>query len=434
VAYAAIGDKENALVARAFCLSVIPSHKKAKQYLKLCLSQLGYTHLKIACLTISRLGHLAVEPDSWFRQQQMTKNDDSIYYIFLSDGKAANQTLYERLKTQLVVLENDYWVRMFNTRPMLLAEEYYEVMPYDVNSRKRGHVNDLNNYKIIRKLFINTESIYDFSSLSSNDRNTCLASVGISESDRFVCLHVRDSAYLEKMTSVDTSYHDFRDSQLASYELTINYLISQGYKVVRMGKETNQFLSIDSSQFIDLHRLDNVEKRDLLDILLLQNCDFLISSPCGVTDLAASLGTAILVANAAPFCPYYGGKSRILPKSYIDAKSNIVRFRDVFSGAFTLENGDEVHNCLDGNALRSSGIYIKDCEADDILNSVKEFMILVNEKDFSHPTSRQVRYVDSLPDNIWFKESECWVTDCYLDKYQHLFFEPTQNIIVEALN
>jgi putative glycosyltransferase (TIGR04372 family) len=434
VAYQVINDHKNALLACAFCLSLSPSHQKAVAYLTQCLSQLGFSHLKVAVLTVSRLGHLVVEPDSWFRQTQKRTIDDSTYYIFLSDGKAANESLYERLKTQLVVLENDYWIRMFNSRPMLLADEFYEVMPYDVNSRKRGHVNDLNTYKIIRELFRNTKPIYDFSFLSSSERYKCLARVGISESDRFVCLHIRDSAYLDRMALLDTSYHNFRDSQLSSYELTINYLIEFGYKVVRLGKETNQYISVDSEHFIDLHLLGNLEQRDLLDVLLLQHCDFLISSPCGVTDLATSLDTPILVANAAPFCPYYGGKARILPKSYFDSNANMLNFSDIFNGIFVLNNGEEIHMCLDGNVLSANGIYTKDCDAEDILNSVKEFITVVKENHFTQPTSLQIRYLESLPDKIWFKESECWVTDCYLEKYQHLFFEPTQNKIVEVLN
>ena len=46
-------------------------------------------------------------------------------------------------------------------------------------------------------------------------------------------------------------YHDYRDSDFETYEEGINYLLSSGFKVIRMGKHMEKKLDIKNKNYFD---------------------------------------------------------------------------------------------------------------------------------------------------------------------------------------
>ena len=66
-----------------------------------------------------------------------------------------------------------------------------------------------------------------------------LKSKGWNEGEKFVCLMVRDSTYLEtneQLRFFDWSYHDYRDSSIEDYLPALDWLTDRGVWVIRMGK------------------------------------------------------------------------------------------------------------------------------------------------------------------------------------------------------
>ena len=58
----------------------------------------------------------------------------------------------------------------------------------------------------------------------------------ISAEDWFICFHARDKKYLEKsLSSIDTSYHDFRDWDINSALKSVEYIASKRGFALRMG-------------------------------------------------------------------------------------------------------------------------------------------------------------------------------------------------------
>ena len=69
---------------------------------------------------------------------------------------------------------------------------------------------------------------------------------------KFVCLNVRDAAYLSKMfPNQDMSYHDRRDANVNDYVNVIKHLISKNYIVIRMGKIMAEEVNYKNENFID---------------------------------------------------------------------------------------------------------------------------------------------------------------------------------------
>ena len=103
---------------------------------------------------------------------------------------------------------------------------------------------------------------------------------GLSEKDKFVCLAVRDPAYLKTYHSYqDWDYHNYRDSNIDNYILAAEELASRGYYVFRMGKVVSSPIKSNNSKIID-YASSNL-RNDFMDIYLGAKCTFCISASSG---------------------------------------------------------------------------------------------------------------------------------------------------------
>ena len=69
----------------------------------------------------------------------------------------------------------------------------------------------------------------------------CLRVLGVSHGARFVCLMVRDSAYMDvHKPGVDWGYHSYRDSNIRNFISAAEALAVRGYFVLRMGAKVRR--------------------------------------------------------------------------------------------------------------------------------------------------------------------------------------------------
>lgn len=145
-----------------------------------------------------------------------------------------------------------------------------------------------------------------------------LEALGIPADAEFVCLHNRDAHYL--MTAnpeIDWSYHDYRDSEIASYLLAAEALADRGYWVVRMGAGAAAPLESGHSRVIDYARSGH--RSDLLDIYLAAHCRFFLSTGSGIDGVAEMFRRPQLYVNYLPT----GGAHVWLPSSMVVFKHQL---------------------------------------------------------------------------------------------------------------
>jgi putative glycosyltransferase (TIGR04372 family) len=111
-----------------------------------------------------------------------------------------------------------------------------------------------------------------------------LRSHGLNVEDKFFVLHVRDP--LEN--------RNLRSASINNYVGAINYLIKQGYKVVRIGTFENRIVDFQRKGFIDLSALK--ESSECLLYLLL-SCVGFIGTTSGPKTLSLAFGVPTLVTN-----------------------------------------------------------------------------------------------------------------------------------------
>lgn len=98
--------------------------------------------------------------------------------------------------------------------------------------------------------------------------------LGIPPGERFVCLHNREGGYVSHLSH----YWSYRDAPIESYIPAMDYLLEKGFRVVRIGDQTMTPLP-QRDGLIDLPFM-NV-KHGLLDIWLLNHCEFFLLSSSG---------------------------------------------------------------------------------------------------------------------------------------------------------
>ncbi|MCS6765347.1 MAG: TIGR04372 family glycosyltransferase [Candidatus Protistobacter heckmanni] len=111
-----------------------------------------------------------------------------------------------------------------------------------------------------------------------------LRAMGIPENARFVCLNVRDDAYLADQSAqvsakADWSYHDYRNCSIGNYVLAAEQLAALGYFVVRMGALVREPMPGSHPMIIDY--ATNGMRSEFMDIYLGANCAFCISNGTG---------------------------------------------------------------------------------------------------------------------------------------------------------
>jgi len=167
-----------------------------------------------------------------------------------------------------------------------------------------------------------------------------LRALGIPMGAPFICLNVRDSAYLSDPRSstnakYDWSYHNYRDCNIQSYTHAAQELANRGYYVVRMGAVVKEAMSVAHPMIIDY--ATNGMRSDFMDIYLAAKCEFCISTGTGFDALPFIFRRPIVYVDHVPLGSIYIFSSKFLvttKKHWLRDKSRFMTFREIFeSGA-----------------------------------------------------------------------------------------------------
>lgn len=153
-----------------------------------------------------------------------------------------------------------------------------------------------------------------------------LLSMGIPKGAHFVCLLVRDSAYLESYSppryAGQYDYHNYRDCNIKNYILAVEELAHRGYFVIRMGAKVREPLEVTHPKVID-YAWDG-RRDDFMDIYLASKCEFFISTSTGLDAVAwCVFRKPIVYTNfvSVGYFPTYLKKSLIIPKKHVCIKT-----------------------------------------------------------------------------------------------------------------
>ena len=201
-----------------------------------------------------------------------------------------------------------------------------------------------------------------------------LRKLGIPEGAKWVCLIVRDSAYLKiKSPGADFSYHDYRDSDISDYIPAAVELARRGYYVVRMGEVIGKTLLVKHSRVID-YALG--KRTEFGDLYLGAKCAFCLGTSTGFMVIPQVFNRPVGIVNYVPveYTPTWleglviwkhhlkDGKKMALPE-IVQAGVGLTTFGHAFADAgITLQDNSslEILDLAIEMADRDERIYVEE--------------------------------------------------------------------------
>jgi putative glycosyltransferase (TIGR04372 family) len=212
--------------------------------------------------------------------------------------------------------------------------------------------------------------------------------MGIPMEMPFVCLIVRDSAYLAEHLcggNLDTaSYHNYRDSDIQEYRLAAETLADRGFFVIRMGVNVNTDIKSTHPKVIDY--ATNGMRSDFMDIYLGAKCAFCISTGTGFDGVPMVFRRPIAYVNMAPagYFPSFSSKQLGIFKHYLDANTNChLTLLEIFSS----NTGFSCH----GSDLEIHGVNLIDNTPEEIRDVAVEMVERLNNTWQEHPEDKALQ-------------------------------------------
>ncbi|PIZ04855.1 MAG: hypothetical protein COY58_02025 [Gammaproteobacteria bacterium CG_4_10_14_0_8_um_filter_38_16] len=201
--------------------------------------------------------------------------------------------------------------------------------------------------------------------------------LGIPADKKFVCLLVRDAEYVKNVMP-DSLWHNenFRNADIHHYIPAVQFLIQQGFYVVRMGKYVENSIDIGDPRFIDY--ANHPIKSDFMDIYLSGNCFFFIGTSCGLDSVPRIFNRPVVTTNAIFFQEkIYMNWAFIIFKNIFCTKTQaFVPYQTVFNdyAHFILSGKYTNHRDPIMAAWKEKGWVFIENTPDEILEVVREML------------------------------------------------------------
>ena len=229
-----------------------------------------------------------------------------------------------------------------------------------------------NNDRDVHNLLDRFPPHLEFTSAEEARGEAGLRGMGISPDTPFVCLIVRDSAYLDAhLPSGEWSYHNYRASDIQNYILAAEELADRGYFVIRMGAKVREAMETAHPRIIDY--ATNGMRSDFMDIYLGAKCEFCISMGTGFDAVPPIFRRPIAYVNVVPLGGIFTFRSLdlvITRHHFAVAENRELALSEIFN--------HDVGFCFETSGYVSEGIELRENTPEEIRDVVIEMVERLN--------------------------------------------------------
>jgi putative glycosyltransferase (TIGR04372 family) len=217
-----------------------------------------------------------------------------------------------------------------------------------------------------------------------------LHSIKIANGDKFVCLNVRDSAFLKNSQPLgwsktrDWSYHNYRDSDIANFVPAAETLAEMGYTVFRMGAIVAKPLKSAHPKVIDY--ATNGMRSEFLDVFLGAHCEFCVSTGTGWDEVPLLFRRPTMYVNIIPsfYHQILDRELLLYPKILLDKLSGSeLNLEEVFE--------KNLHNSAFTSDYGNASTVLRDMSSEELVEAVTEMATRVEGTFVETPEQKQMQ-------------------------------------------
>ena len=250
----------------------------------------------------SRIGHFIANTELYLAERKFLTNNSKISFDFIALDSVGISNLYlkKHYEKKMILFPNIF------IQPFYDFINFYKkkdlINKFNIDILGSGGDRDINGY------LYKTDSSIDFT--DHEDKKIirdALEKLGLDVNSNFVCLNVRDDAYLKRTyPRGNWNYHNYRNWNIKKFIKASESLTKRGYKVLRMGKIVNDKLETSNPMIIDY--ANSPFKSDIMDIYLHTKCFFTATTGTGV-DLASYVSRVPMAWISVPIHGFYSFKN-----------------------------------------------------------------------------------------------------------------------------
>lgn len=318
-----------------------------------------------------RIGHYVGNTDMYLseRKNEINTNSKNTIDLWFERTKPCNSQFHIMLK------------RVLNIYPRWLLHPLYilnNLFPGEKNKIPDTVCHDRDILNLIynsNKVSSKVANNISFSKEEEKRGKKELLKIGLRPESKFVCLIVRDSAYLKNQkdqnsSGVDWSYHDYRDTPIENYILAAEELTKHGYFVFRMGAVVNEPLNSSNKMIIDYAK--NGMRSDFMDIYLGAKCDFCISSATGfdaIPSLFRKPKLTVNLTNVEYFHSFFSNDLTLTRKFKYKNNSELLSLNYIIESGIGRISSSEVFKELNLELIENTPEEIRDATIEMILRT-----------------------------------------------------------------
>lgn len=318
-------------------------------------------HVRMGILESSRIGHFITDASLFLARWDVQPPNKRTIDLFCFSSRPCNEQWARMVRRKLSI---HWWVKYLVCLNRFLPGGTSHDLIDPTTSANR----DI--YGILRR----SSARIEFTSEEEENARVWLRRHGWKDGEPFICLLVRDSAYLASvpthsdMNNDHWNYHNYRDSDIESFVEASQILIDHGYWVIRMGKTAHKRLPLRHQRVIDYPFVEDQD--DLLDIWLSINCHFFVATGSGIDTLPWIYGKQpVVYVNALPLAHCATSVNHIWVPKHLHWKKT--------GNLLTLKEHCQ-HCYFRSEEYEQAGIAIEDLSSTEITAAVMECEMRVN--------------------------------------------------------
>jgi putative glycosyltransferase (TIGR04372 family) len=314
--------------------------------------------IKFSPIRSSRIGHFAGNTELAcleIKQYLKTKSKKQIIFFYFKDKTISNLYLGKMWRRTIKVLPRNIGKSIVSINRIFKGFEKFEFYP---KCEDRDVYNLLDSSPPTLK-FTESEIKFGFDQLEK---------MGVPKNKKYVCLIVRDSAYLN---SEEYAYHNYRNCNIENYILAAEWLTRNGYCVIRMGSKVERKFKSDNPHIFDY--ATNGFRTEFLDIFICANCFFAISTSTGLDSIPIIFRKPIVFAPFVPLAYIFTFSSNFLgitKHHFSNIKNRNLSLVEIFD--LGIAGG------LKSDDFSQLGVTLKENDPEEIRLVVEEMHLMLN--------------------------------------------------------